>query len=215
MSICFENLEQLNQNLQGQSPEQIVSWALKQAKNAVITTNFRPYEAAILHLVTRIKPDITVLFVDGGYATHKTYKHAQKIIKDLNLNVLTYTPKYTRGWLDAYFDGIPDVDSAEHDLFSNAVKLEPFTRAFADIKPDVWFTAIRRSQTAFRQDLGVLSLSKDGVLKVAPFFYNTDDDLDAYLAAHHLPSTNEYGESDYYDPTKVGAHRECGLHTKL
>jgi phosphoadenosine phosphosulfate reductase len=56
----------------------------------------------------------------------------------------------------------------------------------------------------------VLSLSKDGVLKVAPLFEKTDADLDVYLEEHDLPN-----EFDYFDPTKVEESRECGLHTQL
>ncbi|WP_250162463.1 hypothetical protein [Psychrobacter sp. WY6] len=65
-------------------------------------------------------------------------------------------------------------------------------------------------KTEFRQGLDVLSLSKDGVLKVAPLFENTDADLDVYLEEHNLPN-----EFDYFDPTKVEESRECGLHTQL
>ena len=46
------------------------------------------------------------------------------------------------------------------------------------------------------------------MLKVAPFFYWTDDELDEYLSQHNLES-----EDKYYDPTKALANRECGLHT--
>ena len=56
----------------------------------------------------------------------------------------------------------------------------------------------------------MLSLSKDGVLKVAPLFEKNDSDLDVYLDEHNLPN-----ELDYFDPTKVEESRECGLHTQL
>lgn len=199
-----------NAQLNGKSPKQIVEWALSIAKNPIITTNFRPYEAAILHLVSQIRPDITVLFVDSGYNTIATYKYAQKLIKDLNLNVKTYIPAQTRAFRDVAMDGIPSVDSPLHDEFTEQVKLEPFRRALGDLQPDVWFNAIRKDQTEFRGALDVLSLSKDGVLKVAPLFYLTDSDLDTYQAEHNLPN-----EFDYFDPTKALANRECGLHTQI
>ena len=81
------DIEQANQDLQGKSPEQIVEWALSQAKNPIITTNFRPYESAILHLVAKQRPDITVLWVDSGYNTDATYQFANKVIRDLNLTL--------------------------------------------------------------------------------------------------------------------------------
>ena len=204
------NIDQANQELQGKTPEQIVEWALAKAENPIITTNFRPYESAILHLVAKQKPDITVLWVDSGYNTRATYDFANKLIKDLNLNVVTYIPKQTSAHRDATMNGIPSVNNPLHDEFTEQVKLEPFKRALSELKPDVWFNAIRKDQTEFRQGRDVLSQSKDGVLKVAPLFYKNDKDLDAYLAEHELPN-----EFDYFDPTKVEENRECGLHTQL
>jgi len=204
------NIDQANQDLQGKTPEEIVAWALKDAKNPIITTNFRPYESAILHLIAKQRPDITVLWVDSGYNTDATYKFANKVIEDLNLNVVTYIPKQTRAHRDVTLGGIPGVDDAKHEIFTEQVKLEPFGRALAELQPDVWFNAIRKDQTEFRQGLDVLSQSKSGVLKVAPLFYKTDADLDVYLEENNLPN-----EFDYFDPTKVEEHRECGLHTQL
>lgn len=213
--VTEQTLNEHNTALIGKTPSQIVEWALAIAKNPIITTNFRPYEASILHLVTKIRPDITVLFVDSGYNTIATYKHAQKLIKELNLNVVTFIPAQTRAFRDVAMDGIPNIDSPLHDEFTEQVKLEPFRRALAQLNPDVWFNAIRKDQTEFRGALDVLSLSKDGVLKVAPFFHATASDLDKYQADNHLPSIDEYGEKDYFDPTKALANRECGLHTQL
>ena len=204
------NIDQANQDLQGKTPEEIVAWALKDAKNPIITTNFRPYESAILHLVAKQRPDITVLWVDSGYNTDATYKFANKVIEDLNLNVVTYIPQQTRAHRDVTLGGIPSVDDPKHEIFTEQVKLEPFGRALAELQPDVWFNAIRKDQTEFRQGLDVLSQSKSGVLKVAPLFYKTDADLDVYLEENNLPN-----EFDYFDPTKVEEHRECGLHTQL
>ena len=50
-------------------------------------TNFRPYEAAILHAVNSVKAQISVIWCDTGYNTPQTYKHAEQVIKDLDLNV--------------------------------------------------------------------------------------------------------------------------------
>lgn len=74
-------------------------------------------------------------------------------------------------------------------------------------KPDVWFTNLRKGQTAFRDSIDIVSKSKDGVLKVSPFYHWSDEELDAYLEEHQLPN-----EFKYFDPTKVESNRECGLH---
>lgn len=204
------DLDTTNAELNGKSPEDIIAWALAQGKNPIITTNFRPYEVVLLDMVAKQKPDITVLFVDSGYNTEATYRHAQDLIKRLNLNVVTYLPKQTAAWRDVEFNGVPSVNNPAHAKFTEQVKLEPFGRALKEIQPDVWINAIRKDQTEFRQSLDVLSESKDGVLKVAPLFHWSENDLENYLKTHDLPN-----EHDYFDPTKVEENRECGLHTQL
>ena len=201
------NIEELNTEFQNQSPEQIVAWAIGYAKNPLVTTNFRPYEVAILHLCTQVKPDLKVIWCDTGYNTPQTYQHADELIKSLDLNVQLYVPKQTAAHRDVVL-GIPSIDDPNHKIFTEQVKLEPFMRAMAAHKPDVWFTNLRKGQTAFRDSIGMLSYSKDGILKVSPFYNFTDEQLDAYLKKHNLPN-----EFKYYDPTKVLENRECGLHS--
>ena len=207
MKHSQEQLRELNIHFKGIPPADIISWVLDHSKKAVVTTNFRPYEVVILQAVTRVDADIPVLWCDTGYNTPQTYRHAEELIKLLHLNIKLYVPQQTVAHRDVVM-GIPGIDDPRHALFTEQVKLEPFKRAMEDYRPDVWFTNLRHGQTALRDSLDILSLSKDGVLKVSPFYHYTDSQLDSYLQDHNLPN-----EHKYFDPTKVLENRECGLHT--
>lgn len=207
MAFTEEQIEKLNVQFKGISPEEIIEWAIKYAKVPVVTTNFRPYEVAILHAVSEVKQDIPVVWCDTGYNTPNTYKHAEDLIERLELNIKLYVPKQTTAHRDVVM-GIPQIDDPKHAIFTEQVKLEPFKRAMVEHKPDIWFTNLRKGQTAHRDSLNVLSLSKDGVLKVSPFYHFSDEQLDGYLKENKLPN-----EFKYFDPTKVLENRECGLHT--
>jgi len=207
MAFTQEQIDKLNIQLKGISPGEIISWAIKHCKNPVVTTNFRPYEVAILNAVVEVKHDIPVVWCDTGYNTLCTYKHAENLIKRLGLNIDLYVPKQTKAHRDAVM-GIPKIDDENHAIFTEQVKLEPFKRAMAAHQPDLWFTNLRKGQTAHRDSLDILSLSNEGVLKVSPFFYWSDTQLDVYLKERNLPN-----ERNYFDPTKVLENRECGLHT--
>lgn len=200
------DINQSLDKLKGVEPAGIAKWAIERAENPVITTNFRPYEVAILHLATQIKPDIKVVWCDTGYNTSNTYRHAHDLIERLKLNIEIYVPEQSVGYRNITL-GIPEVDTPEHKTFSKQVKLEPFQRAMKEHSPDVWFTNLRKGQTAFRDSIDVLSETKDGTLKVSPFYHYSDEDLDQYLERHDLPN-----EFNYYDPTKALANRECGIH---
>ncbi len=201
------NLEQINNDLRNKSPGQIIAWALNIAKNPLVTTNFRPYEVAILHACTQVDANLKVIWCDTGYNTPQTYKHANELIESLGLNVHLYVPKQTTAHRDVSM-GIPQIDDPKHKIFTEQVKLEPFNRAMNEHKPDVWFTNLRKGQTAFRDSINIVSMSKDGLLKVSPFYHWSDVQLDAYLVQRNLPN-----EFVYFDPTKVLENRECGLHS--
>lgn len=207
MAFLKEEIESLNRQFRGIAPQEIISWALNNSKRPVVTTNFRPYEVAILHAVTDVSTEIPILWCDTGYNTPNTYKHAEDLISRLGLNIKLYVPKQTSAHRDSVM-GIPQIDDPLHATFTEQVKLELFRRAMEEHQPDVWFTNLRKGQTVHRDSLDVLSLSKDGVLKVSPFYYWNDTQLDAYLRDRQLPN-----EHKYFDPTKVLENRECGLHT--
>lgn len=200
------HLKQTNYELKGKKPAYIVKWALSQAENPILTTNFRPYEVALLHLITQIEPNIKVIWCDTGYNTKATYLHVLDLTQKLQLNLHTYVPKQSVGYRNALL-GIPEVGTKNHEIFSKQVKLEPFRRAMQEHQPDFWFTNLRLGQTAFRDSIGVISKSKDGIIKVSPFYDFSDEQLDEYLKEFNLPN-----EMDYYDPTKVFENRECGIH---
>ena len=89
-----EEIVSWNRELRSKSPEEISRWAIGQAGgHAVVSTNFRPYEAVILHLCVQVQPNIPVLWVDHGYNRPATYRHAEQLRTLLNLNLKTSCPK--------------------------------------------------------------------------------------------------------------------------
>ncbi|MCJ8330648.1 MAG: phosphoadenosine phosphosulfate reductase family protein [Lentisphaeria bacterium] len=203
------DIAKVNADLNTKDPLDVVRWAVEYGGDDVIcSTNFRPQEAVILHMVTQVKPDIPILWADGGYALPETYRFAEKLITEMNLNMRIFNPLLTSARREAIHGPVPGIeDEAAHDLFTQQVKIEPFKRGLAELQPKVWLTAIRADQTPHRATLDIVSGDPDDVLKVSPVFHFDDAAMDAYLAAHNLPD-----ETTYFDPTKVESERECGLH---
>lgn len=214
MSFNASNLDlpKLNAELRNLSALDIVKWAIAQAPGrAIVSTNFRPYEAVILHLATQVQPDIPVLWVDHGYNRPATYKHAEQVKALLKLNIKAYLPKLTPAHYDAVYGGMPDPtpeNEARIKAFSTAMKLEPFQRGMKELAPAIWITALRKVQNPNRAELDIVSPDANfGSLKVSPVFYWSDAEMEAYLKQHNLPN-----EWDYFDPAKADEKRECGLH---
>ena len=200
------DLARINADL-GRDAPGLVQWALDLGQRAIVTTNFRPFEAVILHMCSRAQPDMRVIWMDNGYNTEATYQFADEVTKQLGLNLSIYLPRRSRAHREAVDGAVPALDDPRHEAFTAEVKLEPFARALRETAPQVWFTALRATDTAVRAAMEPVSINPDGLIKVAPLLHWSSKQLYEYLVEHGLPNN-----FDYVDPTKGEDNRECGLH---
>ena len=168
MSKLYTEAEllEINNSLKGKTPQEIVKWGLKIAKKPLITTNFRPYEGSILHLSTEQKPDLKVVWCDTGYNTPNTYRHAEELIQQLNLNIHLYVPKQTSSHRDIVM-GIPDIENPLHKVFTEQVKLEPFKKwvnTFLKEGDTVYSYVAIRADEEYRE--GYISKDKNLIVKL-------------------------------------------------
>ena len=206
-NLAALNLPRANQKLALGTAKQTVEWAIGLGGNTLVTTNFGPQEAVLLHMVSQIAANTKVLWIDSGYNMPQTYAFAEKVAEQLKLNLVTYTPTVSAARRDAVLGGIPTIDDPAHAEFTEQFKLEPFKRAMAEISPDVWLSALRREQSPLRQHMNTVANGPNGTIKVSPLLDWSLEDMQAYLTHHGLPD-----ETRYFDPTKAEAGRECGLH---
>ena len=202
------DLTKANQQLATNSAQEVVQWALELGGKMLVTTNFGPQEAVLLHMVNRVSPSTQVLWIDSGYNMPQTYAFAEQVISQLDLNLVVYTPTVSAARRDAVMGGIPTINDPAHTEFTQQFKLEPFKRAMSELAPDVWLTALRREQSLLRQQMDTVAHGPNGMIKVSPLLDWSFEDMQAYLSLHGLPD-----ETRYFDPTKAEAGRECGLHT--
>lgn len=213
MEASKEQIAAWNAELRGKSPQEITCWAVELASKAggkaIVSTNFRPHEAVVLHLAIRAQADIPVLWVDHGYNRPATYRHAEEVKRMLGLNLKAYLPRITPAHRDAIEGAVPTPENEEAlKKFSAVMKLEPFQRGMKELAPTVWITALRKVQNPNRAELDIVSADANfGSLKISPVFYLSDTEMESYLAEHKLPN-----EWDYFDPAKADEKRECGLH---
>ena len=208
--MTADQIAKANAGLRNQPPLEIVKWAIAQAKGrAVVSTNFRPYEAVILHLCVQVQPDIPVLWVDHGYNRPATYQHAGQLKKLLKLNLKPFLPRITAAHRDAIFGPLPSPDDeASLKQFSALMKLEPFQRGMKELAPTVWITALAESPEPQSRGTGHrFRGQKFRRVEGQPRVLLEDADMENYLKLHRLPN-----EWDYFDPAKADDKRECGLH---
>ena len=202
-------IEQANRQLADASPEAVIRWALDSGLRAITTTSFGKNAAVTLHMASQLAPELPVIWVDTGYNLRDTYVVAEKLIDRLKLNIQVFSPQMTSERRNAIMGGIPTIEDEDlHKEFTRQVKLEPFDRALAAFTPELWISGIRREETEHRKTLDIVSRDARGIIKIAPIFYWSEAQVEAYMEEHKLISCRHY-----FDPTKVHDGRECGLHT--
>ncbi len=197
----LDNVLQLNHRHKLVATRGLIRQALELCRRPFVSTKFGPDSAVLLHLLNEECPELPVVWVDTGYNTHATLRFAEQLRDRLRLNLHIFWPRQD------VLEFPPTLDDPTHAEFTRRVKLEPFSRALEALQPDLWFSGLRREQTAYRAGLSYFNQTPGGLLKVTPLLDWTETDMAAYLDRHELPS-----EPDYYDPTKGEPRRECGLH---
>lgn len=176
----------------------------------LVSTSFGPSSAVLLKLVTEVKPSIPVVWVDTGHNTASTYRVVDQLHKRLNLNLHVYHPRRSAAHRLAILGAVPGIDDPEHSSFTEEIKLEPFRRALVEHSPLYWISGIRSQDNDHRRAMGISSAGPFGTTKIAPLFHWSDENMITFMRRHNLPNVTHY-----FDPTKVVANRECGLHCKI
>ena len=199
------NIDLYNAKLRHKRPDEIITWALSLSSNCIVTTSFGVYSEVLLSTMTRHDKHIKVIWCDTLFNSDSTYEHSKHLTCKYQLNLFKYQSLVNKKNVEKLY--VEDLSDEKFKEFANLVKIEPFKRALKEHKPDLWFTNIRVRQTEYRDKKDILSYSKKGILKVSPFYYWTDADLDKYVLENNLNKN-----LNYFDPVKVLRYRECGIH---
>lgn len=222
-------LEDWNRDLETRSAEERVRWVLEEFRgNAALSTSFGVQSAVMLHLVTRIDPQIPVVFVDTGYLFPETYHFAEELTVRLGLNLKVYSPLLTPARQEALYGKLWEQGVEGLEKYGRMNKVEPMNRALRELNARVWLTGLRREHASTREELPVVK-QQNRVLKIHPIIDWTDRQIGEYLRAHDLPyhplweqgyvsvgdvhSTTRYADGMRPEDTRFsGLKRECGLH---
>jgi phosphoadenosine phosphosulfate reductase len=218
-------------DLEKASAEERVRWAVNTfGHRLVMTTSFGIQSAVMLHLVTRIAPEIPVVFIDTGYLFPETYRFAAELTKQLNLNLKTYAPAMSAAQMEALYGKLWEADakSAELERYKTITKREPGDRAVRELHATAWLAGLRRQQGSTREALPVVQMQKK-ITKIHPIIDWSSKRIYQYLTEYGLPYHPLFEQGyvtvgDWHSTKKLEAgmteedarggasKRECGLH---
>lgn len=224
------NLSQVNLQLENAEASSLVEWAAETfGKGLVMSTSFGIQSAVMLHLVTRIVPNIPVIWVDTGYLPAETYKFAETLTKRLELNLKVYQSTISPARMEALYGKLWEQDVEAFDRYDQIRKVEPMQRALRELQATAWLAGLRRSQTDHRQSLNRVD-QQDDLYKIYPILDWNARDIYQYLTAFDLPyhpffdlgyvSVGDWhssrpqtaDDSNGRDTRFRGLKQECGLH---
>lgn len=223
-----DTIDRLNAQFDGAAPETIIAWAADRfMPRLAATSSFQTQSVALLHLISRVRPDLPVIFLDTGYHFPETLAYRDRLVAQLGLTLRIARPaaspaETARRHGDALYRRDPD-------LCCYINKVEPMQRALADL--DAWISGIRRDQTPNRATTRAIERLPDGRLKINPLVTWTHKDLWSYIHRHNLPAHPLFqqgylsvgcapctapvapGEDERSGRWAGTGKTECGLHT--
>jgi phosphoadenosine phosphosulfate reductase len=167
-------------NPKPQDAGQLISAVFANAKNPCITSSFQAECMVLTHMLREKQPDIPVLFLDTFHHFAETLKYRDEMAQAWGLNLINLRAAEPRVGL--WQQESTEACCARHKVGPLFSALEGY---------DVWFTALRRDQSASRAQLQEVESfrlpSGKSILSVAPLAGWTAKDCCAYAKQHGIP----------------------------
>ena len=191
MSLAYDTTERyltlaarLDAELRHAHPRTVLEAAVETfGDKLALVSSFGAESAVLLHLVSKVKPDMPVMFLDTGMLFGQTLDYRRQLATKLGLTDV-------RDLRPAYHDlAVADPEAklwqTDTDACCEVRKVIPLDKALAGF--DGWITGRKRFHGGGRLSLPVVEQA-DHQIKFNPLANWGKEDLDAYMAEHDLPA---------------------------
>lgn len=219
------------------SAEETLRWALNTFGDRIaVASSFSKEDVAVIHMASRISPNVRVFALDTGRLGEDTYDCAEAVRQRYRLAIEWHFPNREGVERLVRDQGLFSFrDSLEARKACCGIrKVEPLSRALTGLQ--AWVTGMRREQSVTRNTIRKVEIDDlhGGIFKVNPLADWTAAQLDDYTARHNLPVNRLYAQgyasvgcAPCTRPIRPGEdaragrwwwerteHKECGLHTE-
>lgn len=149
-------------------------------EKVLVTSSFAATSAYFLHIISDIRPEQKIAFIDTGYHFKETLAYKDYLTRVFGLSVFDVKAEDWKHQFtvdDKTYERDPDYCCAIN-------KVEPLDA----IKPNyhVWVSSLMAWQTDARAGMQIFE-ERRGILKFNPMIDVTRGERDAYIAEHNLP----------------------------
>lgn len=193
-----ESVKQVGLELEHSSPETILRWGFDNfGPGIVMATGFGPEGVVLMHLVSQIRAETTVFYLDTDLLFSQTYELRDKLIEKLGIHFERVhsgisLPEQALRHGDTLWANDPDTCCQIRKVIPQRQFLSHY---------DAWITGIRRDQTAFRANtLPVEWDYANKMVKLNPLAAWTSDQVWEHIRENDLP----YNELHDYGYPSIG-----------
>lgn len=223
-----DRVARLNDRYRNHSATSVLELALRDAElgRIALVSSFGAESVVLLHMISVMKPDTPVVFIDTEMLFPETIEYQLEIVKTLDLrDVRRIRPNPTK--IAAHDpDGL--LHQSDTDSCCDLRKTVPLQTAISEF--DAWISGRKRFQGSTRQNLDFFENELDTRIKINPLAHWAPADVQDYminnrLARHPLVAKGypSIGCAPCTSPVKAGEDpragrwrgsqkEECGIH---
>ena len=193
--LAEDLVNRLNARFERAAPEEIVGWALDESglDRIAIASAFQVEGTCLIHMATRIRPDVPILFLQTGFHFAETLAFKERLTELLGLNVVDLTGDHSVQSQSETFG--PRLYERDPKRCCELNKVIPFDRALRGY--DAWMTSMRRDSAWTRKNTPIVSQTRfedDGkrLVKINPVANWTRQEAWTYMKENDLPRNPLY-----------------------
>ncbi len=146
----------------------------------MVTSSFAATSAYFLHIISRIRPQQSIFFINTGFHFPETLDYKNYLSELYQLNVVDVKPEE---WKHEFTEREQTYRN-DPDFCCSVNKVEPLEEAKKNYT--VWVSSLMHWQTEHRSGLKIFEI-KRGIIKFYPMIDVTKAERDAYIREHNLP----------------------------
>ncbi|MFN3157750.1 MAG: phosphoadenylyl-sulfate reductase [Rubinisphaera brasiliensis] len=196
------DLDNLNKNFEERTPQELIQWA-KVTFEDRLTSLSAMQEAGnvVCHMISQLKLDIPVLFVDTGVMFQETLETRDRLASEYGLEVRTLSPKLTMQEQTEKF-GVLYLSAEGQEQCCHMRKVEPLRAVAGEYHAII--SSLRRADGGKRSNNPILSIDVEmNALRINPLANFNDDQLHNYIQEHSV-ITNPLHKQGY---ATIGCNR--------
>jgi phosphoadenosine phosphosulfate reductase len=228
--------DDLNRNMTGKTPEQVVAFFLEQYRDKVALASSMGIEDQVLtDMMWKQDKNARIFTIDTGRLFPETYSLIDRTNLHYSIKIQVYFPE--RQGVECFvrtngMNGFYESVELRKEC-CRVRKIEPLLRA---LKPlDVWICGLRQEQSVTRSDVRTVEWDQaNNLIKVNPLVHWSEEDVKNYIKVHGIPYNRLHDKGfpsigcqpctravQTGEDLRAGRwwwenpeHKECGLHRR-